>query len=125
MHTESIRDTQAGTEVMRILDSIQHQKQRGLSEGIEHIVDIHIRTGGVDTRNYALVPGTTRQSHKPCTVACNQPYTLGFCQRRQIAGTLIPSLRIEENLPDAGRILAQPAGNRMETEYKTRAGHLW
>jgi hypothetical protein len=76
-------------------------------------------------RDYALVPGTACQSHKPRIIASNQPYALGFRQRRQIAGTLIPSLRIEENLPDAGRILAQPAGNRMETEYKTRAGHLW
>ena len=47
MNAKSIRHPQACTQVMRVLYSIQYQKQRRLGKGIQYVLDIDIAAGGI------------------------------------------------------------------------------
>ena len=62
VRAERIGVAQAGAEVVRIGDAVEHQQQRRLRERIEHVVERDVRHRRVDDRHDALVPRRCRRA---------------------------------------------------------------
>ena len=78
MNAESVRHSQACTQIMRVLYSIQYQEQRRLNKGIEHVVDINVAAGRIDVCCHALMARFASHARKPCTITGDQADALRF-----------------------------------------------
>jgi hypothetical protein len=117
MCTECIRHPETGPKIMRILNTIQHQYQSGLGEGIKNILDVYMTTIGIDICSHSLVSSTPCHAIESSAIAHDQPKTLRLCHLRQITRTLIATSGIKEDLLHAVWILTQSADDCMEAEY--------
>ena len=68
MGASGVRDTQTGTEVVRILHAVQHQNERVLFQAVEHIGKLDVAPRGVDLGHHALVPARPHQRIELVTV---------------------------------------------------------
>jgi hypothetical protein len=75
--------------------------------------------GSCDT----LMARAFRHSRQPAAIARYKLDAAIFGEQSQIPSARVAPTTVKKNFSDAGRVLPQTAGNRVETEHETISGH--
>ena len=120
LSTRRVRHAQAGAEIVRIGDAIQHEQQGGTREGLHDIVERQVALGRRDAGNYPLMPHTARQAFQPRGIGGDDAHTRRACQSQQIPHPLV--LAVSSDVDVLERFRRTTQSGRYGVEAVDQAG---
>ena len=123
MRAERIRNTQAGAQVVRIGDPIQHEEQDLCAGCSDHVLYAVGHLHRFHPSHHTLMLAMSDQALKPFRVY--RDYTdvarLGCLHQVAQAGIMAPA--VDEDLPHAVRMVPQPCSNCVKAEDELGIAH--
>ena len=111
MDARGIGDAQAGAEVARIGDTVEHEQESRFLERVEDVVEMRHLAPALDAGDDPLMPRPRRHAIEAPAVAGNDPDPLQLGMREQIAGARIVARGIDEDFLDGVGIVPKLGGD--------------
>ncbi len=103
MRAGRIGDAQAGAEIVRIGDAVEHQQQRRLRQVVEHVVERDEALLRRDLRHHALMPRARRHAVESRRIDTRDAHAARLGQLDEIAGAAVMPCRRQEDLRERPR----------------------
>ncbi len=116
MYAHRIRHTQASTQIMRILDTIEDQQEWRFLQIIQHIINGDIRFARINSGCDALMTSMARHAIQPRGIGGNNTHAAALGGLDDIFGTrILPALQ-QVNFQHTFRIEAQTSLDGVKTK---------
>ncbi len=115
---------QAGTQIVRILHPVQHQKQRRLGRIFQHLLQRSGRGSCLDKGDYTLMSRASCQTIESRCVGMVNGHPACAGQIRHLAGPRIVAAGIQEDFEYPLRPALERRGDRVQPVNRAPAAHL-
>ena len=122
MRAERVCAAQAGAQVVRIGDAVEHEQQRRLRWMLEDIGERDVRQRGIDLGDDALMALRSRELVEAPVIDGVNAHASRFRPLDQLARPVVTTAGGHEQLAQRLRVLAQPCGDRVESDDEPRFG---
>ena len=108
MSANGIGDAQAGTEVVRILNTVEYQKEGGFFKGIQHIIERDMtRLAGNPGHRTLMTRAATGHAGKAFCIDRNNPDRVQFGMAHQITHSGIMTFGVDEDFKNGVGLITQ------------------
>ena len=120
MRANGISNAQAGTQIVRVLDAIEHQKEGGFFQGIEHIVQRDMARLAGDFGNHPLMArATAGHAFEPLGIHRNHLDGMQFGVTHQVSNAGVVPLGVDEDFKDGIGLVTQLGDDGVKTVDET------
>ena len=124
MRTDRIGHAQAGPQIVRVLNAVEHQQESRFLQRIEHIVECDPAHFAGDAGNHALmVPIAARHAFKPLAIDRHDTHAMQLGMLQQITRPAIIAPAVDEDFKNRVRLVAKFGDNGMKTVNEAGLGH--
>ena len=123
-HSRCVGDTQAGAEIVRILNTVEHQQQRRSHDCVQSVVKTVAALNLRNARRDALMARVAGQAIEALAGSRHHSHLLLLRELQQVAHAAVGSLCAGVQFQHAFRPLAQQDGNRVEPEHDACLVHF-
>ena len=120
----AVGDAQAGAEVVRIGDAVEHEHERRLAgrvDRVERVVERMAARERLDARDDALMAIVAGKAAQALVVAVDEPHPGGLGARDELAHALVAPAGVDVHLDDRARRRLQANADRVEAEQERGA----